>query len=51
MSETANLAGFDALVMVPSAEYERLARVRERQRRERKQYLYTYCTNKCKSSE
>jgi hypothetical protein len=41
MSETANEMEFDALVMVPGAEYERLARIRERQRRERKAKLYS----------
>jgi len=48
MSGTANLMDFNALVMMPSSEYERLAKIRERQRRERKKALYTYCTNKHK---
>lgn len=41
MGDTAKLMDFDALVMIPSAEYERLARIRERQRRERKEELYS----------
>lgn len=41
MSDTAKLMDFDALVMIPRAEYEHLARIRERQRRERKQELYS----------
>ena len=42
MSDTADLMDFNALVMMPSAEYERLARKREHQRRERKKELYSY---------
>ena len=48
MSGTANLIDFNALVMMPSAEYERLAKLRERQRRERKEKLYSCRTKKQK---
>ena len=48
MSDTANVMDFDAMVMLPAAEYERLARIRERQRRKRKAELYSVCTNKDK---
>ncbi len=48
MNETGNLMEFDALVMMSSAEYDRLAKIRERQRRERKEELYSYCTKKQK---
>ena len=41
MSDTANLMDFNALVMMPSVEYERLAKIRERKRRERKEELYS----------
>ncbi len=44
MSDTDNLMHFNALVMIPNAEYERLARMRERQRRERIEELYSHCT-------
>ena len=48
MNETANLKDFNALVMMSSAEYDRLAKIRERQRRERKEEIYSYCTKKHK---
>jgi len=51
MSDTADLMDFNALVMMPSAEYERLARKREHQRRERKKDLYSYRAKKQKSSK
>ena len=41
MSDTANVLDLKALAMVPGAEYKRLARIRERQRRERKEELYS----------
>jgi hypothetical protein len=50
MNETGNVVDFDALVMMPDAEYQRLARIRERQRRQRKEVLYSYSMNKSKSS-
>jgi hypothetical protein len=37
------------LVMKPGDEYERLARIRERQRRQRKEELYSYHTKKQRS--
>jgi hypothetical protein len=42
MSDPDNLKAINDLVMQPSAEYERLAKIRERQRRERKDELYSY---------
>jgi hypothetical protein len=48
MSEAANVMEFDALVMIPGAEYKRLARIRERQRRKRKEELYSVCAKKHK---
>lgn len=48
MSETTHLMDFNPLVMTPSAEYERLARIHERQRRGRKEELYSYYTKKHK---
>jgi len=44
MSDTENLKAFYGLVMKPKlgAEEERLAKIRERQRRERKEKLYSY---------
>ena len=41
MSDAANVRDLKALAMVPGAEYKRLARMRERQRRERKEELYS----------
>jgi len=41
MSDATNVMDLKALAMLPSAEYERLARIRERQRRERKEELYS----------
>lgn len=46
MGDTNNIMDFNALVIIPNAEYERLARIRERQRRERKAKLYSYYTKK-----
>jgi|GEM_PF-2591855 len=46
MSDAANAMEFDALVMIPGAEYERIARLRERQRRKRKEALYSVCAKK-----
>jgi hypothetical protein len=48
MSDAANVMDFDALAMIPGAEYKRLARIRERQRRERKEELYSVRTKKHK---
>ena len=48
MSDAINSMDFNALVMIPGAEYERLARIRERQKRERKEALYSYRANKDK---
>ena len=48
MSDTDNLKAFNDLVMKPSAEYERLAKIHDRQRRERKEELYSYHTKKHK---
>jgi hypothetical protein len=48
MSETTSLMEFNALVMMPGADYQRLAEMRERQRRERKEELYSYHTKKYK---
>ena len=53
MSDRASVMDFDALVMISSAEYEHLARIRERQRRERKEELYSPRAKKhkgCKNS-
>ena len=41
MSDAANVLDIKALAMLPGAEYKRLARIRERQRRERKEALYS----------
>jgi hypothetical protein len=41
MNEAANVMDFNVLAMVPGAEYQRIARIRERQRRERKEELYS----------
>jgi hypothetical protein len=41
MSDATNLMEFNVLAMLPGAEYERVARLRERQRRERKMKLYS----------
>ena len=41
MSDAANVMDLKALAMLPGAEYKRLARIRERQRRERKEELYS----------
>ena len=35
-----------SLVTIPNSEYERLAKIRERQRRERKEKLYSYSSDK-----
>ena len=48
MSEAVNLKEFDALVMIPGAEYERIARIREHQRRKRKEELYSVRAKKHK---
>ena len=48
MSDTANVLDLKALAMVSGAEYKRLARMRERQRRERKEELYSPCAKKHK---
>jgi len=49
MSETTGPMDFNALVMISSAEYQRLARTRERLRRERKVELYSHCARKHKN--
>ena len=41
MSTTANVMDYRVLALLPGAEYERIARLRERQRRERKMKLYS----------
>ena len=41
MSNAANVMDFKVLALLPGAEYERLARIRERQRRDRKMKLYS----------
>ena len=51
MNDAANVMDFDALVMLPGAEYKRLAKQRERQRRERKIELYSPRGNKQKASK
>ena len=51
MNEAANVMDLKALAMLPDAEYERLARLRERQRRERKEALYSPVTRKHKASQ
>lgn len=48
MSDTDNLKDFNALVIKPGTEYERLAKISERQRRERKEELYSHHTKKHK---
>ena len=48
MNETGNQVDFNVLVMMSSAEYDRLAKMRERQRRERKEELYSPCVKKHK---
>ena len=49
MNETANFMDYNFLAMPQRAEYERLAKIRERQRRERKVELYSYSIKKHKS--
>jgi len=51
MRDAENVLDFDALVMIPGAEYERKARIRERQRRKRKEELYTVRAKKHKGRE
>ena len=51
MSDTANVMDFKVLAMLPGAEYDRLARLRERQRRERKMKLYSSRVKKRKGIE
>ena len=51
MRDAENVLDFDALVMIPGAEYERIARIRERQRRKRKDELYTVRVKKHKGRE
>ena len=46
MNETRNFMDYSVLAMPPRAEYERLAKIRERQRRERKVELYSYNAKK-----
>lgn len=48
MSDAANAMDFDALVMIPGTEYERIARMREQQRRKRKAELYSVSANRHK---
>lgn len=48
MSDAANVMDFKVLAMLPGAEYERIARIRERQRRERKMKLYSPLVKKHK---
>jgi hypothetical protein len=48
MSDTDNLKDFNALAIKPGTEYERLAKISERQRRERKEELYSHHTKKHK---
>ena len=50
MRDAANVMEFNVLAMVPGAEYERIARIRERQRRERKLELYSPRVKKHKGS-
>lgn len=42
MSDINNLKASNRLALKPSTEYERLAKISERQRRERKEKLYSY---------
>ena len=42
MSETDNLKALNDSVIKPSTKYQRLAKIRERQRRERKEQLYSF---------
>ena len=51
MNETTNLMDFNALAMTQSAEFGQIARIRERQRRERKVALYSYSKKKHKDSK
>lgn len=51
MNDAANVMDLNALAMLPDAEYERLARRRERQRRERKEALYSPRARKHKGSQ
>ena len=48
MSDAANITDFNVLAMVPGTEYERIARIRERQKRKRKEELYSVCAKKHK---
>jgi hypothetical protein len=48
MSNTNNLKDFNALAIKPGTEYKRLAKISERQKRERKEELYSYHTKKYK---
>ena len=48
MSNTNSLKDFNALVIKPGTEYKRLAKISERQRRERKEELYSHHTKKHK---
>ena len=50
MSNAADVMDFNVLAMVPGAEYERLARLRQRQRRQRKEELYSPRARKHKGS-
>ena len=51
MRDAENLMEFNVLAMLPGAEYERIARLRERQRRERKLELYSPHVKKHKVSK
>ena len=51
MSNAADVMDFKVLALLPGAEYERLARLRERQRRERKMKLYSPRVKKRTGSE
>ena len=51
MNDAANAMDLNALAMLPSAEYERLARLRERQKRERKEALYSPGARKHKANQ
>ena len=42
MNDTDNLKAFYSLVMMPNSENERLAKIRERQRREREKKSYIH---------
>ena len=48
MSDINNLKNSNRLPLKPSTEYERLAKIRERQKRERKEKLYS-CPSSAKS--